>query len=202
MVGVDSRASMGSYASSRAVEKIIQLNDRMVASLAGTAADCQYWLAWLSMQLRLFELQNGRKPSVATASKICVNLISYYRSYNLQMGLTLVGYDEKGPSVYYIDTDGSRIKTNLTSCGSGSPHAYGVIDSFYSYDLTLAQATELALRAITHATYRDAGSAGMARAMFVGKEGPRWMERGRSVDELFRKFEHDKGQKEDASTYI
>ena len=109
----------------------------MVASLAGTAADCQYWLAWLSMQLRLYELKNGIKPSVATASKICVNLISYYKQYNLQMGLTLIGYDHKGPSIYYIDTDGSRIKTNLTSCGSGSPHAFGVIDSFYKYDLTL-----------------------------------------------------------------
>ena len=65
----------------------------MVASLAGTAVDCQYWLAWLTQQLKLFELRNGRKPSVATASKICVNLINYYKRYDLQMGLTLIGYD-------------------------------------------------------------------------------------------------------------
>ena len=41
----------------------------------------------------------------------------------------IAGWDEgKGPSLYYIDSDGTRLKGNLFSVGSGSTYAYGVLD--------------------------------------------------------------------------
>ena len=66
-----------------------------------------------------------------------VNLINHYKRYGLQMGLMLAGVDEKVPSLYYINTEGSRIKGNLFSVGSGMTHAYGVLDTFYRYDMKL-----------------------------------------------------------------
>lgn len=48
--------------------------------------------------------------------------------------------------------------------GSGSTFAYGVIDSGYREDLSVAEAYELAERAIYHATHRDAYSGGVVNS--------------------------------------
>jgi 20S proteasome subunit beta 5 len=43
IMAVDSRASMGHYISSETVRKVIEISDRKLATIAGGAADCQYW---------------------------------------------------------------------------------------------------------------------------------------------------------------
>ena len=88
----------------------------------------------------MFELKHGKEPSTAAASRIMVNLINYYKRYGLQMGLMLTGVDENGPNLYYIDTEGSRIKGHLFSVGSGMTYAYGVLDAHYRYDMSLEEA--------------------------------------------------------------
>ena len=40
IVAVDSRASMGSFVSSESVRKIIEINDYLLGTMAGGAADC------------------------------------------------------------------------------------------------------------------------------------------------------------------
>lgn len=66
-----------------------------------------------------------------------VNLINHYKQYGLQMGLMLAGVDDTGPHLYYIDTEGSRLKGHLFSVGSGMIYAYGVLDTFYDYNMSL-----------------------------------------------------------------
>jgi 20S proteasome subunit beta 5 len=72
-----------------------------------------------------------------------VNLINHYKRYGLSMGLMLSGVDESGPHLYYINTEGSRIKGDIFSVGSGMTYAYGVLDTFYRYDMSLEEAIEL-----------------------------------------------------------
>ncbi|VDN43124.1 unnamed protein product [Gongylonema pulchrum] len=43
IIAADSRASAGEYISSKSVLKILDIGDRMVATMAGGAADCQFW---------------------------------------------------------------------------------------------------------------------------------------------------------------
>ena len=40
IIAVDSRASMGQYISSESVRKIIEINDFLLGTMAGGAADC------------------------------------------------------------------------------------------------------------------------------------------------------------------
>lgn len=142
-MAVDSRATMGNFISSETVRKVIEISPRKLATIAGGAADCQYWEAWLSQEVRMFELRHGKEPSTAAASRMMVNLINHYKRYGLSMGLMLSGVDENGPNLYYINTEGSRIKGDLFSVGSGMTYAYGVLDTFYRYDMTLEEAVEL-----------------------------------------------------------
>jgi len=60
------------------------------------------------------------------------------------MGTMVAGWDKKGAQLYYIDNDGTRLTGNLFSCGSGSTFAYGVLDTYYHYNLSLEQAVSLA----------------------------------------------------------
>ena len=43
----------------------------------------------------------------------------------------MAGYDKRGPSLYYVDSDGERTSGNLYSVGSGSIFAYGFLDAGY-----------------------------------------------------------------------
>lgn len=77
----------------------------------------------------------------------------------------VTGWDKQGPGLFYVDSDGQRMKGDLFSVGSGSTHAYGVLDTVYDYDMSTAEAIDLGKRAIYHATFRDAYSGGMVMSM-------------------------------------
>ncbi len=65
IVAVDSRASMGQFNSSETVRKIIEINEYMLGTMAGGAADCQFWDAYIAKEARLYQLQQGEKMTVA-----------------------------------------------------------------------------------------------------------------------------------------
>lgn len=84
----------------------------------------------------------------------------------LSMGTMIVGWDKKGPGLYYVDNDGTRLLGDMFSVGSGATFAYGILDSGHRSDLTDEQAYDLGRRAIYHATHRDAGSGGVVNCKF------------------------------------
>lgn len=65
IVAVDSRASMGSIISSQTVKKIIEINEYMLGTMAGCAADCSYWERHLSKLCRLHQVKHGVRCSVS-----------------------------------------------------------------------------------------------------------------------------------------
>lgn len=106
------------------------------------------------MQCRLHELRNKERISVAAASKILSNIVYQYKGMGLSMvgtaegrpGADITGYHDlwmgqdcelrlrvtqltcQGPALFYVDSDGQRLKGDLFSVGSGSTYAYGVLD--------------------------------------------------------------------------
>lgn len=188
LLAVDSRASQGTFDASEHCRKIIEINDRILGTMAGGAADCSYWEALLGIELRKYELKYGEKLTVAGATRILINILHYYKNYGLSMGVMMAGYDKNGPNLYYLDDDGTRLKGNIFSVGSGSTYAYGILDTYHKHDMTLEQAVELGKRAIQHATYRDAGSGGVVRVYHVHKNGWTKIEEGLDVNELHYKY--------------
>jgi 20S proteasome subunit beta 5 len=77
----------------------------------------------------------------------------------------------KGPTIYYVDSDGSRLKGDLFSVGSGSTFAYGVLDQGYRWDLTDEEAAELGRRSIYAAGHRDAFSGNSCNVYLVKEAG-------------------------------
>ena len=92
--------------------------------------------------------------------------------------------------MYYIDSDGQRVRGKVFSCGSGSTYAIGVLDSGYREDLTQEEAIELAKRSIYHAQHRDTGSGGMINVKIIDKDGVRHVVHQDNF-ELFHKYIDD-----------
>jgi len=186
IVAVDSRASMGPYISSQTVKKVIEINPYLLGTMAGGAADCQFWQRNLGTQCRLHELNNKKRISVAGASKLLANTLFSYRGQGLSMGTMVAGWDESGPGLYYVDSEGQRIKGQRFSVGSGSIFAYGVLDQGYDYNMSVEDARELGRRAIYHATYRDAYSGGTVSVYHVTENG--WVKV--SGDDVYELHQH------------
>jgi 20S proteasome subunit beta 5 len=167
IIAVDSRATMGSYISSQTVKKVIEINKFLLGTMAGGAADCQFWQRNLGMQCRLYELNNGKRITVRAASKLLSNTMFSYRGMGLSMGTMVAGWDPTGPGLYYVDSDGQRTKGQVFSVGSGSLYAYGVLDAGYRWDLPVEEAIELGRRAIYHAGFRDCASGGTVSVYHV-----------------------------------
>lgn len=194
IIAVDSRASMGSYISSQSVRKVLEITDYLLGTMAGGAADCQFWERDLGRRCRLFELRNKQRITVAAASNLLTNTMFQYRNSGLSCGTMVAGWDEgKGPSLYMVDNDGTRIKHHIFSVGSGSTYAYGVLDSLYRFELTLDEAVELGKKAIYHATHRDGASGGVCRVYHVHEKGWTKIEDGVDVSELHYKYAAEKG---------
>ncbi|CAM6129831.1 unnamed protein product [Calypogeia fissa] len=187
IVAADSRASMGTYISSQNVKKILEINPYLLGTMAGGAADCQFWQRNLGTRCRLHELGNKRRISVTGASKLLANTLYSYRGMGLSMGTMIAGWDETGPGLYYVDSEGGRVKGRRFSVGSGSTYAYGVLDTGFRWNMSIDEAVELARRAIYHATFRDGASGGVASVYYVGPEG--WVKKsGDDVGELHYKY--------------
>ncbi|KAJ7530750.1 hypothetical protein O6H91_14G017300 [Diphasiastrum complanatum] len=187
IVAADSRASMGQYISSQSVKKVLEINRYLLGTMAGGAADCQFWQRNLGTRCRLHELANKRRISVAGASKLLANTLYSYRGMGLSMGTMIAGWDETGPGLFYVDSEGGRIKGRLFSVGSGSTYAYGILDSGYHFHMSVDEAVDLGRHAIYHATFRDGASGGVASVYYVGPEG--WKKiAGDDVSELHYKF--------------
>ncbi|EDV25525.1 Proteasome subunit beta type-5 [Trichoplax sp. H2] len=171
IVAADSRASMGSYIGSQTVKKVIEINPYLLGTMAGGAADCSFWERVLAERCRVYELRNKERISVAAASKLLANMVYYYKGMGLSMGTMICGWDKRGPGLYYVDSDGTRMTNYMFSVGSGSTYAYGILDSGFKHDLEDEEAYDLARRAIFHATHRDAYSGGSVNLYHVKETG-------------------------------
>lgn len=172
VVAVDSRATAGNWIASQTVKKVIEINPFLLGTMAGGAADCQYWETWLGTQCRLHELREKSRISVAAASKILSNLVYQYKGMGLSMGTMVCGYTKKeGPTIYYVDSDGTRLKGDVFCVGSGQTFAYGVLDSNLKWDLTVEEALYLGKRSILAAAHRDAYSGGSINLYHITEDG-------------------------------
>lgn len=143
------------------MKKCIEITPYLLGTMAGGAADCMYWERHLGRLCRLYELRNKERITTAAASKLLHNIMYGYKGYGLSMGTMIAGWDKGlGPNLYYCDSEGTRVKGEKFSVGSGSPYAYGVLDEGYKYDMSIDEACELGRRSIYHATFRDAMSGG------------------------------------------
>jgi 20S proteasome subunit beta 5 len=78
IICVDSKASIGNYVGSRTVKKIFPISSNIIATMAGGAADCMFWIRRVARNMKLIEEKYGTKMTVfACAKTLAANLREY-----------------------------------------------------------------------------------------------------------------------------
>ena len=83
------------------------------------------------------------------------------------------GFDfrqQKG-QIYNIDLFGSMTTESFISTGSGSPVAYGYLESEFKVGMSVNEAYKVAIQAIAAAIRRNAGTGDSINAVIIDKNG-------------------------------
>ncbi len=158
VLAADMRASMGYFIANKEAEKIHKLDDRIGMTIAGSVGDAQALVRWMQAELRLYNLQNGKHMSVESTATLLSNILFQQKFFPFLVQLVVAGVDENGPSIFNLDPIGGVTTEKYTSTGSGSPVAYGVLESNYKEGMNVEQLLPIAARAINIAMKRDAAT--------------------------------------------
>ncbi len=160
VLGSDKRASKGFFIGSKIVQKIAKIDDTLAVAIAGQLSDAEHIIKMTKAERRLIELRRGFPLSIKEATRLIANItysgLRNYQPYYVE--LLVAGVDKDGAHVFAADMSGAITEEDFASSGSGSPIAYGVLESLYNNDITNKQASEIASRAVSAAMERDPGS--------------------------------------------
>ncbi|MGY5874328.1 MAG: proteasome subunit beta [Candidatus Thorarchaeota archaeon] len=171
VVATDSLITWGTMVLSEKGIKAFKLTDTIVLASAGLTSDYQMLVNRLKAQIKLYELNQKKAISVKALSKMLANTLYSTRMSPLYVQTVIVGMDEDGPSLYTLDMGGSLIPDEYTATGTGVRTAYGVLETGFKETLTVAEAEEIAIRAVKAGMSRDIQSGGKIHVMSVTKDG-------------------------------
>ena len=145
-------------------------------TIAGGVADAQNLVDLLRYNANLYRLSNReRLIPVKSAARLCSNVLFNQRYYPYYVQIIMAGFDKngEGSQIYNIDLFGSMTSERFISTGSGSPVAYGYLESEYKKDLGVNEAYKIAIQAIAAAIRRNSGTGDSINAVIIDKDGYR-----------------------------
>jgi proteasome beta subunit len=174
VLAADNRATAGHFIARKDVEKVVQINDNIAVTTAGSVSDIQMFVKLFRAELKLKSMKSGRTVNVKEAANFAAR-ISYdnARQYFPSMTHLLIGgYDSVGARVYEVDIDGCILDVkDYVSTGSGSVLVYGILENVYKDTLTVKDAEDLAVKAVSAAMQRDSGSGNGIDVLTITKNG-------------------------------
>ncbi len=178
VMAADRQVTAGNIVMSKNTKKVVQINDYLVVSWTGGAADAQRQGKLIAAELKLKELRSKSRPSVKQAANL-VSTIAYSSIRQPSMipnivGTLIGGFNEDGTfGLYTIEPAGTVIKVEDydANFGSGMPYVMGLLERQYKKGMTLKEGIELAKEALKSSTQRDIGSGYGIDIFTITKEG-------------------------------
>jgi len=160
VIGAESKSTLGYMVDSKVAKKIYKLDDHIGLTIAGSVGDAQALVRLLRAEFKLYKIERG-PITMRAAATLLSNILQGSKWFPYMNQFILAGYDSNGPAVYSFDPFGG-FDTNdkYYSTGSGSPFAYGALESGYKENMSLEEAVALVVKAIKTAIERDIASGG------------------------------------------
>ncbi len=176
VLAADKRATAGYMIANKKTEKIQKITDKMAITMAGTVSDAQLLTKLIKAELQLKKIRTGRENTVKEAANLLANMVyGNIRRMSMIPGIAhfiLGGADETGNYIYDIYPDGSlSLIDDYISSGSGSVMAFGVLETLYSKNMSVADGVDLAVKALNAAMQRDIASGNGAMIITITKDG-------------------------------
>jgi proteasome beta subunit len=173
VLAADTRASAGFFIADRHVMKIQKVDRHLGMTIAGGVADAQNLVDIMRYNANIYRITNKELMPVKSASRLCSNVLFNQRYFPYYVQIIVAGYDKEGGQIYNIDLFGSMTSEKFISTGSGSPVAYGYLESEFKVGLGVNDAYKIAIRAIAAAIRRNAGTGDAINAVIIDKDGYR-----------------------------
>jgi len=174
VLAADTRASAGFFIADRHVMKIQKVDRHLGMTIAGGVADAQNLVDVMRYNANIYRISNREVMPVNSAARLCSNVLFNQRYFPYYVQIILAGYDNKdGGQIYNIDLFGSMTSEKYISTGSGSPVAYGYLESEYKEASRVNEAYKIAIQAIAAAIRRNAGTGDNINAVIIDKDGYR-----------------------------
>jgi len=158
VLGTDTRATMGYFIAHKRAKKVYQLDDHLAMTIAGGVADAQNVVEIVKANSKLYKYEKGVLMPVKAAASLTSNLLFAYRYFPLILQALLGGVDNSGPHIFALDPLGSVTEEKCVSTGSGSPVAYGVLETEFKDGMTVKEAVPIVVKAVNSAMKRDSAS--------------------------------------------
>jgi proteasome beta subunit len=156
VLAAEKRVSYGGFVMSRGGKKVFTIKDRFGLAFAGLFSDIQTLNRTMNVLIHSYELENNRPISVYSAARL-LSIILYQNKWLPYISEVIFGgVDESGTHLYVMDMLGSLIEDVYAAIGSGAPIAIGIIESKYRDDISLDEAAQIAVEAVSAAIKRDA----------------------------------------------
>jgi len=168
----DKRATMGYFIANKDVDKILEIDDKMAMTTAGSVGDAQTLARYMKAEVALFKNRNEKDLTINGAATLLANILQQYKFFPFYVQILIGGVNPDGKGdLYNLDPIGGMTKEKYTSTGSGSPMAFGVLESKYKENIDLNSALKLAAESIAIAMKRDAGTGEGVDLLLITKDG-------------------------------
>lgn len=176
VLATDTRATAGFlYIAHRHVKKLAKLDEHIAMTIAGSVADAQNIVDILRYHANIYRLESRMPMPVKSCARLASNIFFSQRYAPYIVEILVGGHDSEGPAMYNIDLFGSLNKEKFVSTGSGSPVAYGILESEFREGMSVDEASKVAARAIAAAIKRNAGTGDGVDVAIIDKKGYREM---------------------------
>ncbi|KAL7713955.1 proteasome endopeptidase complex [Entamoeba marina] len=163
LLGADGRTSMGSIVVNRVKNKIRMLSDSIAICTAGTASHSETIADYARHSLRMYTAQTNEEPTVSAAANVCKNLIYGNKSF-LSSSIICGGVDSNS-------SKWCNEKEEMCLGGSGSTYIWGYCDTHFKHNMTLEEAKQFIITAVSLAIHRDGSSGGIIHTVNITTEG-------------------------------
>jgi len=158
LMTTDTRATMGSFVAHKNAKKVYRIDNHLAMTIAGVVGDAQAIVEMLRANAALYKLDMARPMPISSAARMVSNILFSSRFYPLGVQALIGGVDDTGGHIFALDPLGSSMEEKFVSTGSGSPVAYGVLESEWKENMMVKDATPVLVRAINSAMKRDSAS--------------------------------------------
>jgi proteasome beta subunit len=169
----DTRVTMGFYVAHKHGKKVYKIDDHLAMTIAGSVADAQMAVDLLSANARLYRVNLGRPMPVNSAARFLANFLFSARYVPLLAQVLVGGVDNTGPHVFSIDPFGSLTEEKVVSTGSGSPVAYGILETKYREGAAVKEMLPVIAKAVNASMKRDAASGDSFNVAVIDEKGYR-----------------------------
>lgn len=174
----DRRSTAGGMIMSKNIQKAVQINDYLVMSGTGGAADIEMQKKVIAAQLKLKELHAKSRPTVREAANL-VGMVTYQNIRQPSMipsivGTIVAGFNEDGSiELYTVEPAGTAMQVEDfdANFGSGMPFVLGLLERQYKKGMSVKEGVELAIEAIKSSTQRDTASGNGIDVFTITKDG-------------------------------